>query len=112
MTRLPAIESRPAVDGIEVVRGDVTDWESLEASRSRIDTVVHAAALMLPNEAERIRRVNVEGTRAVVRFAQACGARRFIYFSAVSATYRRRNGRVEPTGWRARRSSPSTSTST
>lgn len=75
----------------EVVRGDVTDWASLQTLRAPADTVVHAAALMLPNRAEDIRRVNVEGTRAVVRFAQECGARRLVYFSAVSAAYRKRN---------------------
>jgi NADH dehydrogenase len=77
--------------GAEVVRGDVTSWESLHAAVAPVDTVVHAAALMLPNEAQRIRHVNVEGTRTAVRFAQACGARRIVYFSAVSATYRTRN---------------------
>jgi NADH dehydrogenase len=35
--------------------------------------------------------VNVEGTRNALRFAQEHGARRFVYFSAVSAVYRHRN---------------------
>jgi NADH dehydrogenase len=77
--------------GCEVVRGNVTDWESLQAARAPADVVIHAAALLLPNQPERIRRVNVEGTRNVVRLAEECGARRLIYFSAVSATYRTRN---------------------
>jgi NADH dehydrogenase len=80
-----------AGDGVEAVRGDVTDAASLRGVGDGIDTVVHCAALMLPNHAERIRHVNVEGTRNMLRCAQEIGARRFIYFSAVSAVYRQKN---------------------
>lgn len=80
-----------AGDGVEVVRGDVTHLADLLGAGDRVDTVVHCAALMLPNRGDRIRQVNVEGTRNVIRFAQEHGARRFIYFSAVSAVYRCKN---------------------
>jgi NADH dehydrogenase len=69
----------------------VADAATLDAIPAGIDRVVHCAALMLPNDGERIRRVNVEGTRNVIRLAQERAARRFIYFSAVSAVYRTRN---------------------
>src|SRR6185369_10558585 len=45
----------------------------------------------LPNAAQRIHHVNVDGTSNMVRYAQERGVRRFIYFSAVSAAYRHRN---------------------
>jgi NADH dehydrogenase len=77
--------------GVVVVRGDITQSDRWAAGADAIDTVIHCAAAMLPNRADHIRRVNVEGTRNVVRFAQEVGVRRFIYFSAVSAAYRQMN---------------------
>lgn len=71
----------------EVVRGDLSDLKGLESIMEGVDTVVHCAALMPPNDAERIRAVNVGGTAALLEKARASGVRRFIYLSAVSATY-------------------------
>src|SRR5262249_54032913 len=56
-----------------------------------VDTIVHCAAAMLPNPTGHLRRVNVEGTRNLIRFADQHGVRRFVYFSAVSAVYRHKN---------------------
>lgn len=78
-------------DGIEEVRGDLLHFDSFAARGDGVHTVVHCAAAMLPNPAEHIRTVNIEGTRNAVRFAQQHNARRFIYFSAVSAVYRNKN---------------------
>lgn len=77
--------------GVEVISGDLTQLDSFRAAGAGVETVVHCAAAMLPNPPERIRSVNVEGTRNAVRFAQEHGVRRFVYFSAVSAVYRNRN---------------------
>ena len=76
---------------VEIVRGDVTQLDSFRAAADGVETVIHCAAAMLPNAADRIQRVNVEGTRNVLRFAQRDGLRQFVYFSAVSAVYRQRN---------------------
>jgi nucleoside-diphosphate-sugar epimerase len=86
-------ESVGALGGlsVEVVRGDVTDIDTFVAQGSGVDTVVHCAAAMLPERAERIQRVNVDGTANVLRFAERHGARRFVYVSAVSAVYRDKN---------------------
>ena len=53
--------------------------------------VVHAASAMLPNPPALIQRVNVEGTRNMLAFAERAGATRFVYLSAVSAVYARLN---------------------
>ncbi len=76
---------------IERVIGDVTDPASFEAHGEGVDAIVHAAALMLPNPPDRIRRVNVDGTAAVLRFAARWGVRRLVYVSAVSAVYAETN---------------------
>src|SRR4029453_11128747 len=72
-------------------RGHIAQFDGWGGGSSGIDTVIHCAAAMLPNRADHIRRVNVQGTRNVLRFAQQGGARRLLYFSAVSAVYRTRN---------------------
>jgi nucleoside-diphosphate-sugar epimerase len=76
---------------IEVVAGDVTDPASFEAYGGGVDAIVHSAALMLPNLPDRIRRVNVDGTAALLRFAARWRIRRFVYLSAVSAVYAETN---------------------
>jgi nucleoside-diphosphate-sugar epimerase len=82
-----ALRSEP----VEIVSGDVTDLASFEAQGAGIAAIVHAAALMLPNAPDRIHRVNVLGTAALLRFAAAWDIRRFVYLSAVSAVYPEKN---------------------
>ena len=76
---------------VEVVRGDVTRLDTLLAHGGGVGAIVHAAAAMLPNPADLIARVNVEGTRNVLAFAKHSGVNRFVYLSAVSAVYVSKN---------------------
>ena len=76
---------------VEVVRGDLTRSETLLGHGDGVVSIVHAAAAMLPNPPDLIQRVNVEGTRNMLGLAKRCGATRFVYLSAVSAVYVRRN---------------------
>lgn len=89
---IPAGEPLPAdLPGVELVRGDILEPASLEPHGAGVDVVVHAAAAMLPNAAEKVRSVNVHGTRHVLAAARAWGVRRFVYVSAVSAAYPKKN---------------------
>jgi NADH dehydrogenase len=89
---VPAAEPLPAdLPGVELVRGDILDPASLEPHGAGVTAVVHAAAAMLPNPAEMIRTVNVDGTRNVLAAARRWGVQRFVYFSAVSAAYATKN---------------------
>ncbi len=85
-----ALDGLPT-DRVELMRGDVTDAGSLEGACDGVDAVIHCAALMLPNPADRIRRINVEGTANVVATASRAQTRRFVYLSAVSAAYANMN---------------------
>jgi nucleoside-diphosphate-sugar epimerase len=76
---------------VEVVCGDATRFETFSGQGGGIDTIVHCAALMLPNRADRITTVNVDGTANMIRFAHDSGISRFIYVSAVSAVYASKN---------------------
>lgn len=78
-------------DGVEIVRGDITKLDTFIASGDGISAIVHCAALMLPNRADRIAAVNVQGTANMIAFAQRWGISRFIGISAVSAVYPTKN---------------------
>jgi len=89
---VPAGEDLPAdLPGVELVRGDILDPASLEPLGSGVTAVVHAAAAMLPNPPEKIRSVNVDGTHHVLAAARRWGATQFVYVSAVSAAYAKKN---------------------
>lgn len=79
----------PGLPGVEMARGDVTDWGTVERAVSGVDTVFHLAArLHVPNPSPEMRaeyeRVNVGGTRVVVEAARRAGVRRMVLFSTVS----------------------------
>ncbi len=78
-----------ALDGLQpaFVLGDVNDYASLEAAMRGCDWVFHAAAISQywRNKPETIFRVNVEGTKNVLRAAQACGVRRVVFTSSAGA---------------------------
>lgn len=72
---------------LESIRCDITDPGSLSGAFDGVDTVFHSAALVggitlgLPP----LRRVNVEGTRNVVRAARQAGSvERFVHVSSVA----------------------------
>ena len=71
--------------GVEPVRGDVADRDSVRAAVTGAEIVYHAAGL--PEQWRRddadFTRVNVEGTRNVAEEALAAGVRRFAYTSTI-----------------------------
>lgn len=72
---------------VEVVEGDLTAAWGLRDSGDGVRTVIHSAAVMPPRRPDRIHQVNVEGTRRILEQAQRWSLERFVYLSAVSATY-------------------------
>lgn len=83
-------------EGVECLRGDITDPETVEAAMNGVDAVVHMAALLhiidptqeMLGEYERI---NVHGTSTVVGAAVKAGVRRIVFFSTI-AVYGRSDG--------------------
>lgn len=90
---VPPGEAFPAgLADVEFVRGDLLVPESLASLGAGVTAVVHSAAAMLPNPAEKIRTVNVGGTRNLLAAARGWGGvSRFVYLSAVSAAYTVKN---------------------
>ena len=75
---------------LEVIKGDITNKESLHSVFKNVDIVFHTAALInLDRRYEKqIRQVNVEGTRNVCDAAVKAGVKKLIHFSSVDAFYR------------------------
>lgn len=81
------------LEGTETVRGDLLEPASLAAAVSGAERIWHLGALVRPEEAisrrGALRRkffaVNGSGTAALAAAAAAAGARRFVYFSSISA---------------------------
>jgi nucleoside-diphosphate-sugar epimerase len=75
-----------------VVRGDITDPESLDGLLAGHDAVIHLAALVgYGQRMEQCLRVNRDGTRHIAAAALEAGARRFVQLSSVSV-YGRASG--------------------
>ncbi|MFC1895871.1 NAD-dependent epimerase/dehydratase family protein [Thermodesulfobacteriota bacterium] len=72
---------------VEIVYGDVSDADSIEAIFLDIRTVYHLASVIIAQDPEIINRVNVQGTRNVVGGAGTAGVGHFVYVSSASVTW-------------------------
>jgi uncharacterized protein YbjT (DUF2867 family) len=80
LARLPAAD-RVAV---ELRKGDITRPETLESAMTGVDAVVHLVALARDlNGGRDLRRINTEGTRAVVAAMSSTGVRRLVHMGAL-----------------------------
>jgi nucleoside-diphosphate-sugar epimerase len=69
--------------GIEEIVGEFTNSEIANAAAKGADAVIHCAAGIGP-DLDTARRVNVEGTRAMVEAALEAGVRRYVQISTIS----------------------------
>jgi dihydroflavonol-4-reductase len=92
-------EDRSALKGldVEIVEGDVLDLDSLFESFRGVRGVFHLAGVIsiLPGADPFVRRVNVEGTRNVLRAAIESRVRRLVYTSSIHAVRRVEAGVVD-----------------
>jgi nucleoside-diphosphate-sugar epimerase len=82
-------QRRPSgVADADDVRGDLTDPAAVRAAVDACDAVVHLAAKVTITGPEAdFRRVNVDGTRALLEAARAAGVRRFVQVSSPSVAH-------------------------
>ncbi|MDO8446871.1 MAG: complex I NDUFA9 subunit family protein [Deltaproteobacteria bacterium] len=71
--------------GVELVKGDMTDPESLKEATKGIETVINLVGVISGGE-KVYRAVHTEGTRKLAEAAKEKGAKRFIYISANGAS--------------------------
>lgn len=85
-------EDCSALEGlaVEKTEGDILDLPTLEKVFRGVETVYHMAALVSIEEGKEdlLYRVNVEGTRNVIRAVRAAGVRRLVYTSSIHAIER------------------------
>jgi len=82
LTRRPERATRLQSWGVELVGGDVADPASLTAAVRGCSHAVHLVAIIRGRPGE-FERVMVEGTRNVLRAAEAADVRRFVLMSAL-----------------------------
>ena len=72
--------------GVEAVTGDVLDYPSLVRAFAGADLVFHVAGVnkMCLPDANEVYRVNVDGTRNVLKAAEEAGVRRIVYTSSAA----------------------------
>lgn len=79
------LPAEDAIEGVEVVRGDITRPDSLRGLFDGQEAVVHlAGAVGYGQRLATCLALNVQGTKNVATSALAAGARRFIHMSSVS----------------------------
>ncbi len=75
-------------DGVELIRGDIQDDDARRAALQGADAVVHLAAIVgdpaCARDPELSQAVNVGGSQALVRDAQAAGVKRLVFASTCS----------------------------
>jgi UDP-glucose 4-epimerase len=78
------------VDEIEVVKGDITDVDTVRRTVDGVEAVIHLAAILPPaSERDRARTfaVNVDGTRHIVRALESLAPQAALVFSSSVSTY-------------------------
>ncbi len=80
----------------EVAIGDLGEPESLRKAMQGCDIVFHVAAdyRIWVRDPDQMYRANVEGTRALIEAAQACGVRRVVYCSSVATMAFTQSGQI------------------
>src|SRR5262245_4779667 len=81
-----AVAVRPHV---EPFGGDLLDAASLDRAAEGMEAIVHLACATGVARGALVRRVNVDGTRALLDAAQKHKVRRFVFVSTISATRER-----------------------
>ncbi len=81
---------------IEIVEGNVLDRPSLDRAMKGIRTVYHLAGMIsiMPGEYEKMRRVNVDGTKNVLAATRKARVKKLVYTSSIHALRRIPEGSV------------------
>jgi dihydroflavonol-4-reductase len=95
---LPGEDTR-ALDGlqVELVNGDVLDVPSLLKAMQGVDYVFHLAGIIsiMPGRDEFVRKVNIQGTKNILKAAKKCGVKRVLYTSSIHALSRSCEGVID-----------------
>ena len=75
---------------VELIKGNITDIESIDRAFKDVDVVFHTAALisLVRKDKDIIQSVNVTGTKNVCELSLRYGVKKLIHFSSVDAFVR------------------------
>jgi dihydroflavonol-4-reductase len=92
-------ESRESISGlnVEAVDGDVLNLDSVFESMRGVKGIFHLAGIIsiMPGLNPFVRKVNVDGTKNILRAAMKKGIGKFIYTSSIHAIQRVGNGMID-----------------
>ena len=96
---IPPNESREPLKGLDVeaVEGDVLDLDSVFASLRGIRGIFHLAGVIsiMPGAIPFVRKVNVDGTKNILRAAKESGVDKVVYTSSIHAIQRVEEGVID-----------------
>jgi dihydroflavonol-4-reductase len=94
-------ECRESIRGLDVeaVEGNVLNKESLYESMRDVKGVFHLAGVIsiMPGSNEIVRKVNLEGTKNILRVAKEMNVGKFVYTSSIHAIQRVEEGIIDET---------------
>jgi dihydroflavonol-4-reductase len=94
-------ESRESIQGldIEAIEGDVLNLDSVFESLRGIKGIFHLAGVIsiMPGANRFVRKVNVDGTKNILRAAMEKGMEKIIYTSSIHALQRVEKGVIDET---------------
>ena len=94
-------ECRESISGlkVEVFDGDVLDLDSVFQSMRGVKGIFHLAGVIsiMPGANPFVRKVNVDGTKNILRAAKESGVKKLIYTSSIHAIRRVEGGMIDET---------------
>lgn len=78
-------DARQWPHGVHPVVGNVADASAVEGAAEGCDAVLHLTAIVDEHGTQTFERINVDGTRNVVREAGRAGVKKFVYVSSLGA---------------------------
>jgi len=78
-------DARQWPHGVNPIRGNIAEPAGIAGAADGCDAVLHLTAIVDEHGTQTFERVNVEGTRNVVREAERAGVRKFVYVSSLGA---------------------------
>lgn len=88
-SRRKALQQFGTIDGLEIIEGDMEDVASFAAALAGCDALFHTAAYFRDSYGggkhwEALKRINVDGTAALLDAAYQAGIRRFVHTSSIA----------------------------
>ena len=80
------------LSNVTLAEGSVEDARSVDDAAKGVDAIIHCAGLVKAKNEDELVRVNVEGTKNLVRSAKEHGAKRFVQVSSLEAAGPSRDG--------------------